>query len=225
METIAVHGARFVLLAVLLGTACHRAPSHRAGPTLRNSAGVLGPALSGEAVSKEDRERAALKVLEGGPLVMDLPVLDRDPDKQWNPSLRDTVQPRASAAPRILIGLPTVIGALAPAVVHQILGGKYARFRLCYEMALSRGEDFDGVVDLAFTVNQEGKAVDAQFGHAPTSRSPHMTECVRRLLLRLDFPPPEHGTATVNCSIKFEQLPLPPAEPRIADGGGAAGVH
>jgi len=99
---------------------------------------------------------------------------------------------RRSAA---LLAVAAILVALATNATAQLDGDAILRgvraqapsFHRCYERELRRDPTFRGRFVMTFTVDADGKVRRADVRDAATRSS--MTECVRRVLLQLRFPP------------------------------------
>ncbi len=89
-------------------------------------------------------------------------------------------------------GKGTVEGALDNALVRQIMHKRLRAFRYCYERALQKNPDLTGRVDTSFTITAAGRTADV----TAVGMHQEVSDCVRRLLLRMRYPKPEAGGTT-----------------------------
>lgn len=208
-----------LLLATAIGAGCARSEPHRevehsappgSAPTPsaksqppRATSADLAPGPPTASISKEDRERTVIELLSGGAGMSELPVVDRDPGRQWNPSLRDRLAPVVATVPRVRMGKMQIDGAMPAELVTRVLRTRYGTFRLCYAQGLSRDEELAGTVAVTFAVGPDGKVKEPRFDGATTLSDRDVVRCVLRYLSTTRFPATDHGRVTVNASLDF----------------------
>lgn len=173
------------LLVAVAGGSCRRSPTPRRSPL--GSMSLAGPAPSDDQASMDDRQLAVIKLLAGGPGAMELPVVDHDPDKQWNPTLRDKVAPSVSAVPAVRIGAITVDGALDADIAGRGIHQRFQGIRRCYLIGLREHDDLEGTVTGTLTVSADGGVGQPSIGKDSTLVDPGVTTCMQQELSQAQF--------------------------------------
>lgn len=96
----------------------------------------------------------------------------------------------------------TISGRLPPAEIQRIIRSKYDVFRKCYESALARNPNAEGLLSVRFVINAEGRVTLPRIAEN-TIPDCDAVRCVRDNFLPLVFPKPQGGIVTVVYPIMF----------------------
>lgn len=161
-----------------------------------------GPKGSAEALGV--RQTAVLELLAGGEPATRLPLRATDRDKEFRPSLRQSVSPRVQQARVRMERLDSTPG-LPPEVIQRIVRQNFGRFRLCYQRGLERRPDLSGRVTVKFSIDRSGKVVSSSDGGS-TLPDKQVVTCMVQSFNALSFPEPLDGK-TVSVTFPIELSP------------------
>lgn len=127
---------------------------------------------------------------------------------------------RASAQPRgaqVVLGAATMMGAFDRAVLTRVVRAELISLRACYERELAKAPVAAGRLDVAFTIEADGRVGGVSMGSRAT---PGLAACVTRIVSGLRFPPPPGGASVrVSYPMTFDVAsgappgPTPPGAP------------
>jgi sugar lactone lactonase YvrE len=185
-------------LLVLVALGCTRSKTNPAAAR----AAEPRTAESAAAKSRAEREQAVLEVLSGGPAASNLPVVDRDPGHEWNPSLRDRLAPVVPSV-QIRFNPTKVVGAMPTELAHGVVRSQYGMFRFCYEQARIHQPELEGRFAATFGVGEGGKVTEAKASPETTFPDRELVQCLVRQLSKTQFPQPDEGSINVTISVDF----------------------
>jgi hypothetical protein len=190
-------------MAGLLAMNCARDQSHKRAKGVGQPAATNGSAASSSTTvaTRIERERAVLDLLAGGSSATDLPIVDRDPGREWNPWLRDKLAPALTVAPQVRFERLEVSGEMSPDLVRQYLRSNYGRFRLCYEMGLWQTPELEGTVDVTFMAEANGSVRDAKSEAGTTLSDLKTVPCLLRQLEGRKLSSAGRGTSRISATI------------------------
>ncbi len=84
----------------------------------------------------------------------------------------------------------------------SVISRKNASFTRCYEMGLRNNPNLAGRVGYEISVVEEGSVMDVRFVE-DTLRSREVLDCIKSILLRLNFPKPKGGPAVLSSVLVF----------------------
>jgi hypothetical protein len=175
-------------------------PTATATTTVAPAPSDTGPADIGPAgaASKEDRERAALDLLAGGPPATRLPIESVDEGKSFDRDLRDRLAPRA---PEKLVDVDVSVGE-PPGDAREVVARMKPRFRRCYQNGLKSNPNLAG--SLVFKVDVGAKG-DVTRVRMITGRGDlgSIVECLKGVVSGARFAQPDGGSTTITIPITF----------------------
>lgn len=87
-----------------------------------------------------------------------------------------------------------VMGSMDPELLRKILREYIPQFRHCYQQELiGQNEKIKGVIDLNFTISQEGRVIKHNIRAKDARFSKNGVGCMARVLSLIDFPKPKGG--------------------------------
>jgi len=97
---------------------------------------------------------------------------------------------------------PEVDGALDSDAIAKVVRGRMKMVQDCYERELKRDPSLAGKIEIEFTIDEEGRVVEAVVANNKMG-SDAVGECIVSRLKRWRFPKPEGGSVTVNFPFIF----------------------
>ena len=86
-----------------------------------------------------------------------------------------------------------VMGSMDPELLRKILAEYLPQFRHCYQQELQRQEDVEGVLDMNFRINGNGKVGKINIKAKDSRFSGGGVDCMASVLKLIDFPKPKGG--------------------------------
>lgn len=86
-----------------------------------------------------------------------------------------------------------ILGSIDPELLRKILQEYIPQFRHCYQQELEQNESIQGVVDLNFRIENDGRASKVNIKVKNASFSAAGTNCMGNVLKVIDFPKPKGG--------------------------------
>lgn len=97
-----------------------------------------------------------------------------------------------------------ILGAIDPELLRKILREYLPQFRHCYQKELRRSEGAEGVLDLNFNINKNGKAFRVAIKSKKSQFSRNGVNCMAGVLRIINFPKPKGGgTVSVRQPLNF----------------------
>ena len=120
---------------------------------------------------------------------------------------------RASVAPRVIPGRPTITGSLDKETIRRVIRRRRNEYRYCYEKVLNRVPNLAGRLQIAFTIGADGsvslvKVLPGTLNNAAVSK------CLERKAKRWVFPAPKGG-GVVKVVYPFVFSPPPANAPPV----------
>jgi len=168
----------------------------RAVPSV-DLANAPGPAPSGSAVPREVRETAVLALLTDPTFVRRAPLVDLEPGREFDWSLRDRVAPRiAVPLPKLRLVETQAKGGLPNEIVARIVRQHFGRFRNCYATALATRKNVAGRVTLELSIEPDGKLTGVKSAGS-TLNDATAVRCVVDATKGLEFPKADERTVAL----------------------------
>ena len=129
-----------------------------------------------------------LALLTDPTFVRRAPLVELDPGREFDWSLRDRVAPRiAVPLPKLRIIETQATGGLPNEVVARIVRQQFGRFRSCYATALATGKNVGGRVTLELSIEPDGKLASVK-NVSSTLNDAAAVRCVVDATTGLEFP-------------------------------------
>ncbi|HVR19103.1 MAG TPA: AgmX/PglI C-terminal domain-containing protein [Polyangiaceae bacterium] len=165
----------------------------RAVPSV-DLANAPGPAPGGSAVPREVRETAVLALLTDATFVRRAPLVDLEPEREFDWSLRDRVAPRiAVPLPKLRVVETQAKGGLPNEVVGRIVRQRFGRFRSCYATALATSKNLVGRVTLELSIERDGRLTGVK-NASSTLKDATAVRCMIDATQGLEFPKTDEST-------------------------------
>lgn len=118
-----------------------------------------------------------------------------------------TVLPAPGKAPQVVLGAPSIQGALPEVTVVRIVRQRISQLRTCYDVGLKTDKALQGNVTIGFVVTRAGKVRGAQVA-SKTVTNGAVAACMMHQFALLTFPKPTGGEVTISYPIDV----VPPAK-------------
>ncbi|MES2503557.1 MAG: AgmX/PglI C-terminal domain-containing protein [Myxococcota bacterium] len=109
----------------------------------------------------------------------------------------DIPMPRVSSSAGTLVA-----GSVDANSVISVISRKNSSFTRCYERALRTNPDLAGRIAYEISVGEEGSVLDVKFTE-DTLRARDVLDCIKGILMRLQFPQPKGGPAIFSSVLVF----------------------
>jgi hypothetical protein len=157
-------------------------------------ANAPGPAPSGSAVPRAVRETAVLALLTDATFVRRAPLVDLEPGREFDWSLRDRVAPRiAVPLPKLRLVESQAKGGLPNEIVGRIVRQRFGRFRSCYATAVATRKNVAGRITLELSIERDGKLTGVK-NAGSTLNDATAVRCVVDATTDLEFPKTDAST-------------------------------
>jgi TonB family protein len=97
---------------------------------------------------------------------------------------------------------PEVDGALDSDAIAKVVRGRMKMVQDCYERELKRDPGLAGKIEIEFTIDEEGRVIEAVVANNKMG-SDAVGDCIVSRLKRWRFPKPDGGSVTVNFPFIF----------------------
>ena len=98
----------------------------------------------------------------------------------------------AGPQPGVVLGDPSISGALDPSVVERVMSTHRKGLSSCYQEELDKSPELSGEMAVSFVIAPDGLVARASSKHS-TVEGPVLEECLKKRLLRMRFPSPKDG--------------------------------